>query len=496
LYKVSAVSFMGSDVPPPSIPWRFLLENDVARVIALSAFISQSLHMVEHAAQMYQHIVLGLPPQLSNGLLFFLDLEWNHFLFNTLYLVLLAGLYRLLGVRPLPKLRQATATFYALMVGLYVQTFHVTEHTYRLYQFITTGCTPCSGIIGGFFNMVHLHFVLNTVAYIPIVLIVVKSGLIKQYLGSRGESESDEKARIQLYATPLILSAMVVYSYLLGYGIDLYVLGSLLFTSIGVALFLSIKEGSLEDHVVGSVTVALVATLLVNTSYLSAVFLAVASIVAFKIIRGNSRPGLNSIAITMTLIMLLSSPSLINSRWGNYGYFTLFTLMLIAGIASTAVAKTLSTAASFLLTWLPLYTLTQFLKLQVEWSEMVLLPLSTGLKALTNPFLLVVAFYVAAAPKTVPGRKFEQLLYGSFSALAGLLLTAILPIDLAALAGISLANISLVALNLLSVRLHHLPPLLRQSLSLLPSPLQHLFPRPSRSFRLLSKKSGLKHRSS
>jgi hypothetical protein len=166
---------MESKVSLTTISWRFLLENDVARVVALAAFISQSLHMVEHSAQMYQHIVLGLPPQLSNGLLFFLDLEWNHFLFNALYFALLAVLYGLLGIRPLQKLRQATGTFYALLVGLYVQAFHVAEHTYRLYQFITSGCTPCRGIIGGFFNMVHLHFILNTIAYIPIVLIVVKS---------------------------------------------------------------------------------------------------------------------------------------------------------------------------------------------------------------------------------------------------------------------------------------------------------------------------------
>jgi uncharacterized membrane protein len=489
---------MESKVSLTTISWRFLLENDVARVVALAAFISQSLHMVEHSAQMYQHIVLGLPPQLSNGLLFFLDLEWNHFLFNALYFALLAVLYGLLGIRPLQKLRQATGTFYALLVGLYVQAFHVAEHTYRLYQFITSGCTPCRGIIGGFFNMVHLHFILNTIAYIPIVLIVVKSGLLKQYLGSRGEGEPAEKARFQLYTTPLILSAIVVYSYFLGYGIDLYVLGSLLFTSMGVALFLSIKEGFLEEQVARSVTVALIAALTVNTSYLSAVFLAVASIVASQIIRENNRPGLNNIAITMTLIMLLSSPSLINSRWGNYGYFTLFTFMFIAGIASTAVTKTLSTAASFLLTWVPLYTLIQFLRLQVEGSETVLLLLSTGLKALTNPFLLVVAFYVAPMPRTVPARKLKQLLYGTFSALAGLLFTAILPVDIAALAGISLANVSLVALNLLSIKQHSSPflLLLRQSLSLLPLPLQRPSPRPSRSSRPLSKKSGLKHRSS
>ncbi len=489
---------MRSNMSLTAISWRFLLENDVARVVALAAFISQSLHMVEHSAQMYQHIVLGLPPQLSNGLLFFLDLEWNHFLFNALYFALLAGLYGLLGIRPLPKLRQATGTFYALLVGLYVQAFHVAEHTYRLYQFTTSGCTPCRGIIGGFFNMVHLHFLLNIIAYIPIVVIVVKSGLLKQYLKARGEGVPAEKARYQLYATPLILSAIVVYSYFLGYGIDLYVLGSLLFTSIGVSLFLSIKEGSLEEQVARSVTVALIAALTVNTSYLSAVFLAVASIVASQIVRENNRPGLNNIAITMTLIMLLSSPSLINSRWGNYGYFTLFTFMFVAGIASTAVTKTLSTAASFLLTWLPLYTLIQFQRLQVEGSETVLLLLSTGLKALTNPFLLVVAFYVAAMPGTVPRRMLEQLLYGSFSALAGLLLSDILPVDNAALAGISLANISHIALNFLSIRPRFSPSLLppRQSLSLLPLPLQRLSPRLSRSSRPLSKKSGLKHRSS
>ena len=123
--------------------------------------------MVEHVAQVYQHAVLGLSIAASHGILFFLDLEWNHMIFNALYFVLLAVVFvkcrfyethGAVGEKPL-----ACIAFYA---GFLIQGYHVIEHSVRMVQFFQRGCTPCPGILGYLFDGVYLHAAFNTLVYV------------------------------------------------------------------------------------------------------------------------------------------------------------------------------------------------------------------------------------------------------------------------------------------------------------------------------------------
>jgi hypothetical protein len=441
------MSSIGYTIHRPSYHFaQKLAESEPARILALAAFISQSLHLVEHSAQLYQHMVLKLPPQLSSGLLFFLDLEWNHFIFNTLYFVLLACVFIILGVWPTWRGTRRGLLYYALIVGFYVQAYHVVEHSYRLYQFATIGCTPCTGIIGGFFNMVHLHFVLNLLAYVPICLIVVKGGAIRQYVAGGGHTEAESLFR--LFSTPLLLTVIVSYAFYTGFGVDVYILGTLLFTAVGLTLFVVIREGRLWQHLSQAVSTALIIALTVDTSYVGAIFAVAAALIASQILLKGVRPRINHLALSLALVMLLSFPSLMVARWGSYGYYTLFTLMLVVSIVSAAIGRTLTGASSYLATWLPIHSLTQLFRLGAEFSEAPLIFLSSIFKSLTNPLILILAFYIVGLPGTLPTGRNGQLLYGVLAALSGLLLSLLLPVDVAALTGVMAVNMSYVVLAL------------------------------------------------
>lgn len=128
------------------------------------ALMAQTFHYVEHVAQVYQHWKLGLSIAESKGILFFLDLEWNHFIFNTLYLVLLIivsfNLHKLKGYFG------SRAALVVLDTCLFVQGYHSIEHAVRMVQYFSTGCTPCKGILGFYFDGVYLHFLFNTLVLI------------------------------------------------------------------------------------------------------------------------------------------------------------------------------------------------------------------------------------------------------------------------------------------------------------------------------------------
>ena len=131
-----------------------------------AALAAQTFHMIEHVAQLYQHGILGWSIPASRGLVFFLDFEWNHWFFNATYLVLL--FYVFLQCKfydsngPASQRRFAC---YAFNAGLLVQGYHVIEHTVRIAQFLQTGCDPCKGILGWYFDGVYLHATLNTIVY-------------------------------------------------------------------------------------------------------------------------------------------------------------------------------------------------------------------------------------------------------------------------------------------------------------------------------------------
>lgn len=162
-----------------------MIKNDVSSIARTAsrpvvyaftaALMVQTFHMVEHVAQVYQHAILGLGIKDSHGILFFLDLEWNHFIFNSLYFALLAAVFFSCGFHrrggPATGKRLACIAFSAAFM---IQGYHVVEHTVRMFQFFQIGCTPCKGILGNFFDGIYLHAALNTFVYLlPLIAFIV-----------------------------------------------------------------------------------------------------------------------------------------------------------------------------------------------------------------------------------------------------------------------------------------------------------------------------------
>lgn len=149
------------------------------------AMLLQTFHMIEHVAQAYQHGVLGLSISESHGILFFLDLEWNHRVFNALYFALLAvvffqcNFYKTLGA-----VKERRASCLSFDVGFLIQGYHVVEHSVRMIQYLQKGCTPCPGILGQLFDGVYLHAIFNTTVYILPLIAFLSYGFYLRALNS------------------------------------------------------------------------------------------------------------------------------------------------------------------------------------------------------------------------------------------------------------------------------------------------------------------------
>ena len=136
------------------------------KILAL-ALVIQGFHWIEHLAQVYQHWWLSLPIKESKGILFFLDLEWNHFVFNSVYFLLLVFVWFRIQKTSFPVAMRF------LIVGTLIQGYHVIEHTVRIWQHIQTACEPCKGILGWYVDGVYLHFIFNTLVFLlPLIAFI------------------------------------------------------------------------------------------------------------------------------------------------------------------------------------------------------------------------------------------------------------------------------------------------------------------------------------
>lgn len=155
------------------------MENHVPKasmgLVFAGALVYQIFHWIEHVAQVYQHWWLGISLLESHGILFFFDFEWNHFVFNSIYLLGLTivfwrgGLYKTSTFGG--KEAIAVKIFFA---GLILQLYHQVEHSVKIYQHISRGCEPCPGILGWYVDGIYLHFFFNTAVLIsPLVAFFV-----------------------------------------------------------------------------------------------------------------------------------------------------------------------------------------------------------------------------------------------------------------------------------------------------------------------------------
>ncbi len=138
-----------------------------ATFLLFNALIYQILHHFEHVSQIFQWWYLGEHRTVAKGIIFFLDLEWNHFIFDSVYFLMLASACLLFFRQWKQKghtLDEVTKGLIIATIG--VQGWHAVEHTYRIIQHVRIGCEPCAGISDTVFHvpLIPLHFWFNVLA--------------------------------------------------------------------------------------------------------------------------------------------------------------------------------------------------------------------------------------------------------------------------------------------------------------------------------------------
>ncbi len=145
--------------------------------IVAVAIALQVGHYIEHVAQVYQYWILGLPRQEALGILWFANIEWNHFIFNALYFALLVYMVWLL-IHHIRRERRVAWLPDKLLLGsvLLLQGWHTIEHEVRLIRHLDRACEPCAGIVDSVFGigLINLHYWYNTLALLlPLVVFAV-----------------------------------------------------------------------------------------------------------------------------------------------------------------------------------------------------------------------------------------------------------------------------------------------------------------------------------
>ncbi len=138
-----------------------------AALTFLALVAVQGFHEMEHVVQVLQRFVLHNPK--GAGILgSWLDIEPVHLGYNLGFLLLVASTYYLGGFHR-RETRPKPTVFWLMTFVLAFQTYHVTEHLFKMAQFIQTGMNGTPGILGNVFNLVWLHFTYNTIEYTPVL---------------------------------------------------------------------------------------------------------------------------------------------------------------------------------------------------------------------------------------------------------------------------------------------------------------------------------------
>lgn len=140
------------------------------------ALVYQMFHHYEHVSQIYQWWYLGQHKSVSKGVVFFLDLEWNHFIFDSgLFIAMCISTYLFLKGWKAAGHTLDRTTKWLIRLMIVVQGWHAVEHTYRIIKHVNEGCEPCSGIADQVFQvpLIPLHFWFNVLAMtLPLMLFV------------------------------------------------------------------------------------------------------------------------------------------------------------------------------------------------------------------------------------------------------------------------------------------------------------------------------------
>lgn len=129
--------------------------------------VEQFFHQAEHVTQIYQFRILGLAPTSSRGFAWFLDDEWNHFIFNGLYFTGLLVVF-IIMIKALTRqhIQRNIANVGFIYAFFALEGWHMVEHTYRIIQHVQGLCDQCAGILDPAtgINRLYLHFLFNLLA--------------------------------------------------------------------------------------------------------------------------------------------------------------------------------------------------------------------------------------------------------------------------------------------------------------------------------------------
>lgn len=142
--------------------------------------IEQFFHQSEHVTQMYQFGFLGFDARDAHGFLWFLDDEWNHFVFNTVYMAGMTTVFAffLRGLRT-SSIPFSVADLSFIAIFLVMEGWHIVEHTWRITQHVQGLCDQCPGILDPLtgIDRLVLHFWLNVFALIFPAVVYVWFGM-------------------------------------------------------------------------------------------------------------------------------------------------------------------------------------------------------------------------------------------------------------------------------------------------------------------------------
>lgn len=135
-----------------------IARSSLMRALFFVLVVAQSLHFIEHIAQMVQIHLLGLSGTQAHGLIGMLDLEWVHFIFDGI-IIPICTVILLFAFRRNPW----------LWILLPLAFWHATEHVVIISYYLRTGIAGSPGLLaqGGLINgglpltRPDLHFLYN-----------------------------------------------------------------------------------------------------------------------------------------------------------------------------------------------------------------------------------------------------------------------------------------------------------------------------------------------
>lgn len=135
----------------------------------------QGLHELEHVIQVVQVYLLDRPRAAGLfGSVF--GVEVVHLSYNGWVLALMATVTAGYLVWHRRELAPSRLVVGLLVAGTAVQLYHVLEHVVRVGQFLQSGVDGTPGILGQVVDLVLLHFIFNTAAFAPFVIVFVMTG--------------------------------------------------------------------------------------------------------------------------------------------------------------------------------------------------------------------------------------------------------------------------------------------------------------------------------